>query len=288
MTRFGLQPLASGSSGNLTLVALGETYVLVDIGLSCKQTKGLLAEASVPPERIEAILITHEHSDHVRGLAVFSKHFKPLLYMTEGSARSLFSSERPETLRTFRAGDSFCISGVEIDSLKTSHDGAEPCGYRFRMGERAVSVVTDTGKATADVKKAVATSDVLLLESNHDPAMLQNGPYPYFLKKRIASTKGHLSNADAADLVGTKANRRLRHLILAHLSKENNVPELAVETMARTVAASELFCQVHCARPKGAMGWFLDDSAPPEIRSEAAQMDWTRTAGKSPKRKTNS
>ncbi len=278
MNRFGLQPLASGSSGNETLVHLEGSYALVDIGLNCKQTKLLLADAAVSPERIGAILITHEHSDHIRGLAVFCKHFKPLLYMTEGTAQAVFTEERPENLRTFQAGESFVFEGTEIDSLKTSHDGAEPCGYRFRRGNRMISVVTDTGKPTADVKKAVATSEVLLLESNHDAGMLQTGPYPYFLKRRIASNKGHLSNAVASKLVADKAGSHLRQLILGHLSKENNHPDLALETMTRTIESSGLECRIHCAPPRGPMPLFAVDGDNEPLSEAPKQIDWMQEA----------
>ena len=236
--------LASGSSGNCFLVKTENTAVLVDAGISGRQVEHGLADLGISLKDISAVLITHEHSDHIKGLKVVSKASGAAVYASRGTFRGIPFAE--ELLRTevFRPGDEFSIGDLAVRSFATSHDAAEPAGFSFRAEDRQISIVTDTGTVTESCLSCVKDADILVLESNHDESVLRMGRYPWFLKQRILSDSGHLSNDAAAGallriLSEEKAQglQKKRLVLLAHLSKENNFPEMALQTMSNILGA---------------------------------------------------
>lgn len=226
--------LASGSSGNCILVSHGTTHLLVDAGISCRRIKNALISLGLTPGDLTAILITHEHSDHISGLATLFKQYHLPVWCSRGTGRQLeyriaFLSE---VLHTFEPGTSFALGGLTVTAFATLHDAADPVGYTFTDGLRKAAIVTDLGLVTPVVEDSVRGSDLLVAEANHDPDLLMDGPYPYYLKQRILGRQGHLSNADCAALISRSG---ARSVILAHLSAENNRPDLALETVRAAV-----------------------------------------------------
>lgn len=217
--------LCSSSSGNSTYIGSGGGGILVDAGTNAKRLIMAMEHVNVVPESIRAIFITHEHNDHISALRVFANKYKVPVYASKGTLSAL---EKAGHLRgDFEAfvipENGADVSGMEIKSFRTSHDSAESCGYTVTLpDERRISVVTDTGVITNDIIDKVTGSDLILLESNHDKNMLSSGPYPYYLKKRILSERGHLSNDDCAKAACHFINTGTTRLVLGHLSRENN------------------------------------------------------------------
>lgn len=225
--------LFSSSSGNCTYIGSADSGVLIDAGVSAKQINLKLDCIGVSPADIDAIFVTHEHSDHVRGLRVFASKNNIPVYATQGTIDALLSSGTANGSFEIKPIDS---NGIEIADqiivpFKTSHDSAESCGYVVTTSdERRIAVATDTGKITDEMKNAVTGCDLILAESNHDIGMLRNGSYPYLLKRRILSDVGHLSNIDCSKFVTELVRNGTTRIMLGHLSKENNIPELAYQT----------------------------------------------------------
>lgn len=228
-------PLFSGSSGNCLYVAQGETRILVDAGLSGKRIEEALAYIGVDPRTLQGILITHEHSDHVLGAGVLSRKYKLPIYATPGT----WNSEKMQKVGKLPAGcrvefeqnQDFYLGNLGVVPFAIPHDAAEPCGFRFWNGQTSLSIATDLGHFSEQVSSSIAGSDLVLLESNHDPDMLRcNDRYSAALKKRILGNKGHLSNESAAEAVVKLVEQGTHHIILGHLSGENNRPALALET----------------------------------------------------------
>ena len=222
--------LASGSSGNAILVSHGATHLLVDCGISCLRIKKALAALGLSPVDLAAILITHEHSDHICGLETLFKQFHLPVYCAHGTARQLAYriAFLEEVLHPFAPGDSFVLGEISAFAFATPHDAAESVGYTFTAAGRKAAIVTDLGFVTSIVEQAVYGSHLMVVESNHDPDWVKDGPYPFHLKQRVLGQHGHLSNADCAALckrVGAQT------VILAHLSAENNSPSLALRTV---------------------------------------------------------
>ena len=222
--------LASGSSGNSILVSHRETHLLVDCGISCLRIKKALAALGLSPADLTAILITHEHSDHICGLETLFKQFHLPVYCSGGTARQLEYRIAfvAEVLRPVVPGQSIALGDITVAAFPTSHDATDSVGYTFTAAGRKAAVVTDLGVVTSIVEDALAGAHLLVAESNHDPDKVRSGPYPYYLKQRILGPQGHLSNADCGSLckrIGAQT------VILAHLSAENNSPSLALRTV---------------------------------------------------------
>ena len=225
--------LGSGSEGNGLLVEADGTRVLLDCGFGIRDTVARLARLGVAPESIEAIIVTHEHNDHIGGVAVFAARYNTPVWLTFGTLSAV--AERFAGLprvRGFDSHDSFAIGGVEVRPFAVPHDAREPVQFVCSDGLWRLGVVTDLGVSTHHVEASLSGCDALVLECNHDIDMLANGDYPFSLKQRIAGKFGHLDNVAAAGLLSRLDNSRLKHLFAAHLSRQNNRPELARAALA--------------------------------------------------------
>lgn len=224
--------LFSSSSGNCTYIGSSGGGVLIDAGVSAKQISLKLNSVGVSEKDIGAVFVTHEHSDHVKGLRVFASKYNIPVYATEGTIRELkkmgiINGKFP----VFPISSGIECSGQLVTPFHTSHDVAESCGYSVTTSDdRKICVATDTGVVTNEMKEALTGCDLALVESNHDIGMLRNGSYPYLLKRRILSDVGHLSNVACGDFVTELVKNGTTRLVLGHLSKENNIPSLAYRT----------------------------------------------------------
>ncbi len=235
--------LASGSSGNAVFVKSGDTSVLIDAGMSGKAVRERLEAIGESCADLSALLVTHEHSDHIKGIGVLCRRHDLPLYLTEKTWQDLKFSVgevAEERIKFFEAGDGLEIGDLKLDSFSISHDAADPVGYAFYEQETKACLVTDTGCMTAEIIKKVQGADCMILEANHDVDMLQQGHYPWHLKKRILSSKGHLSNVVAGHSLASLISGDTGHVTLAHLSAENNRPDIAYATIAKILADNGL------------------------------------------------
>jgi phosphoribosyl 1,2-cyclic phosphodiesterase len=227
--------LASGSGGNSTVLATSQTRVLIDCGLSCRETCRRLALQGIAPESLSAVIITHEHSDHVAGLYVMAKKFRLPVFMTaptHGAWQRQYKNSagnRVEAacLEVFSSGKGFNVGDIEIMPFTIPHDAADPVGFRFVAEGVRIAIATDLGFMPQNVRDHLRACDGLILESNHDLEMLRIGPYPWAVKQRVMSRVGHLSNEALAEFLTTDYDGGAAFLILAHLSAQNNHPDLA-------------------------------------------------------------
>lgn len=234
-------PLFSGSSGNSTYISAGGTSVLVDAGVSCLKITNEMKKFGAAPDGLQGLLITHEHSDHVHGAGILARKFGIPIYATEGTweaAKGKLGEIAPQNMRIIEAGHPFTIGELDIYPFTIPHDAADPVGYAVSHHGIKVCIATDMGHMSKACFEAVHGSDLLLLESNYDVDMLEAGRYPFDLKKRILGRKGHLSNDDAADAVVRLYADGVKNIILGHLSKENNFPDLAWETTAEMLRSA--------------------------------------------------
>jgi len=220
--------LASGSSGNAALLATGNTRILLDAGLSMREIGKRLAVIGESLAAIDAILITHEHSDHVAGLPVLArnKDVRAVIYMTRLTAPAIDWGEKQPRLETFQAGAAFQVGDIEVESFSIPHDAIDPVGFRFEAEGVRIGVATDLGYVPESIKFHLRRTDLLLLESNHDLDMLKVGPYPWSVKQRVMSRVGHLSNLSMSDFLAEDLDGSTAHLLLGHLSEQNNHPEI--------------------------------------------------------------
>ena len=228
--------IASGSSGNCIYVGSDHTHLLVDTGISKKRIEEGLKELEIKGEELDGILITHEHVDHIQGLGVFSRKYEIPIYATPGTIRGICNyknlGKMPEGLyHEIQVDKEFTLGDIQVNPFKISHDANEPSGYRFDHEGKSVAVATDLGKYDQYTVNALKEVNALLLESNHDIHMLEVGPYPYYLKQRVMGDRGHLSNELSGRLLCDILHENLKHVLLGHLSKENNYAELAYETV---------------------------------------------------------
>lgn len=235
-------PLYSGSSGNSTYIGTSHGGILVDVGKNAKQTQLSLDAAGIDVSKIKAIFITHEHIDHVAGVDVFARKNGLTVYAT---AKTLDAMNRKNMLSDkidCRSIESkIDLDELEIECFPTSHDSADCCGYTvtFSSGEKA-GIATDLGVVTPSVMNILSTCNAVVLESNYDSAMLRVGPYPYHLKQRISSSVGHLSNDECANVLPRLVMDGVEHLLLAHLSDKNNMPDIAVRTALTTLSGFDM------------------------------------------------
>lgn len=223
-------PLFSGSSGNAIYVGCGETHVLVDAGLSGTRIANELDKIGIHPSQLAAILVTHEHSDHCSGVGVLARKYHLPVYATAGTwagMESKIGAVEAQLRCEMAPGADFYLGELNVMPFATPHDANEPVGLCFECGGARFAIATDLGCPKKGWMSAVRGADAVLLESNYDPDMLQAGSYPYELKRRILSTKGHLCNDDAGACAVELVKAGAKHIILGHLSKENNFPELA-------------------------------------------------------------
>jgi len=235
-------PLGSGSSGNATLVAFGAKRLLVDAGLSARELAARLAGVGVEPRQLTAILLSHEHHDHARGLERFAvKHGVPVFTAPETLAALNLAPRHLGAWHPFEPGVAFDAFGVKVDPFTVPHDAVNPVGFVLEAEGVRVGIVTDLGHATTLVVERLRGCHVLIVEANHDDGMLVRGPYPWALKQRIGGRLGHLSNEEAATLLAATAGADCQAVILAHLSERNNTAALARQAVSSALAAAGLY-----------------------------------------------
>jgi phosphoribosyl 1,2-cyclic phosphodiesterase len=227
--------LASGSRGNTAVVESSQARILVDAGISCRETFKRLKLAGLDPKSISAILITHEHSDHVYGLATLAKKLDLPVFMTGATHQAWARSLRDDAgqlpklakLEIFSAGRQFQVADITVTPFTIPHDAADPVGFTFRAEGTKIAFATDLGYMPASVRDHLRRCDVIIIESNHDVEMLRVGPYPWSVKQRVMSRVGHLSNDSLAQFFAEDYDGGASHIVLAHLSEQNNHPEVA-------------------------------------------------------------
>jgi phosphoribosyl 1,2-cyclic phosphodiesterase len=238
--------LASGSKGNAIFLSDGHTSVLFDAGLSGVEIQRRFAASGFDPQSLNAIVVSHEHADHVQGVGVLARRFNLPVYFTrktETCARSIVGTIK--NIQYFETGKAFSINTLTIHPFSISHDAKDPAGFTIANNGLKIGIATDLGIATAMVKEHLKQCQLLILEANHDPDMLINGPYPWPLKQRIQSRVGHLSNCDSKELLHVLKHDKLQHVILAHLSETNNTPEKAMHEVGSALNDSQT--QIHVA-----------------------------------------
>ncbi len=223
--------LGSGSRGNATLVEGGDTVVLIDCGFSLREAERRLERLGRSPDDLAAVLVTHEHGDHLQGVFPLARKYGLPVYMTPGTALSC-RPPRDVRIDTIDAQCSFAVGELDIVPVAVPHDAREPVQFRMGHGGRTLGVLTDLGSISAHVVDSYRRCDGLLLEANHDPGMLASGPYPPFLKRRVGGDWGHLSNGQTARLLAHLETRCIQSLVLGHISEQNNDPELVAEAVA--------------------------------------------------------
>lgn len=238
---FRVCSLASGSDGNATYIGTGRTNILVDAGLALKNILAALKSIDVEPSDLHAILISHEHVDHIRSAGMLSRKFDIPIYANQETWKTIqqkIGDIAPKNIRIFYTGMDFYINDINIQSYAVPHDAADPVGFCFYNGNKKISIVTDLGHTNTSIIKMVEGSDLILLEANHDIHMLRMGPYPWPLKKRIMGRYGHLSNEQAGKALVEMLKDRTMYVLLAHLSEENNLPALAYETVTSILVSN--------------------------------------------------
>lgn len=228
--------IASGSSGNCIFIGSDNTNLLVDVGISAKRIENGLDSIDIKPDNLQGILITHEHSDHVQGLGVMARRYHIPIYATYETVMAIrqiksLGDISGELFNYVEPDKSFLINDITVEPFSTSHDASNPVCYTMEVDGGKVGIATDLGKYDDYIISKLKSSDLLMVEANHDTNMLLVGKYPYYLKQRILGDRGHLSNDTSADLISKLIEKKKQHIILAHLSKENNYEELAYETV---------------------------------------------------------
>lgn len=239
-----LLSIASGSSGNCIYVGDDTTHILIDAGISGKRIEAGLAKADISPKELDAIFVTHEHIDHIAGIGVLSRRYEIPIYATSGTIAGIqgcksVGSIDPDLYQQIHRQENVSIGSLLVKARPISHDAADPVCYRVENGKHSVAVMTDTGCYTEEMAANLRNLDAVLLEANHDIRMLQVGPYPYPLKQRILGDRGHLSNEACGRLLSDILHDDTRQVLLGHLSKENNMPELALEAVRLEVTMGD-------------------------------------------------
>ncbi|HUR39931.1 MAG TPA: MBL fold metallo-hydrolase [Verrucomicrobiae bacterium] len=245
--------LGSGSQGNGTLIQSGSTTILIDCGFMIREAEARLRRLGVAPHDVSAIVVTHEHFDHIGGVARFARKHRVPVWLTDGTSAGWKDAPVPRNQRV-ACGEAFTVGDLRIEPFAVPHDAREPSHFVVGNGSFRVGVLSDAGSVTDAMRAALSGCDALMLEFNHDVDMLENGPYEPPLKRRVGGPLGHLSNMQAAELVTSIDIARLRHLVLTHLSQKNNTPELALAAAlgALGVVAER---EVVCAHQDAGLDW---------------------------------
>ncbi len=256
---FCICPLASGSKGNSVFVSTPETALLIDAGLSGVEIQKRLSLLGQAPEHLKAIIITHEHSDHVKGAGILSRRFDIPVYITPKTYAACPHLGKIDQLHFFECGTAFALADLKVVPFSISHDARDPSGLTLTFQQKKIGIATDLGIATGLVKEHLKNCQVIYIESNHDPEMLINGSYPWHLKQRIKSRTGHLSNMDTRNLLSEildqEGDQALTHVILAHLSEENNCPHKAAAEVVKGLNGSKIALSVAGPHTPGEMIW---------------------------------
>ena len=221
--------IASGSNGNCYYVGNEEEAVLVDAGISRRQILKRMKIKKLDIRKVKAVFISHEHADHMRGVRVLSDTHKIPVFFTEPTLKKARQQDRPENVKFFSPGDSVKIGEFTVHSFSKNHDAVDPVSFRISIDGKNIGVFTDIGAPCSNVEEHLSLCDAAFLESNYDEEMLWSGPYPYYLKNRVSSDVGHMSNAQAAELVRLMSGSQLKHIFLSHLSEENNRIDFAID-----------------------------------------------------------
>ncbi|MBN1968393.1 MAG: MBL fold metallo-hydrolase [Candidatus Delongbacteria bacterium] len=241
-----LTNLASGSKGNCSLIDGGEGLILIDAGISGKKIFERIDESGKNPVDLQGLLITHDHRDHISGAGIVSRKLKIPIY----TSRIVYEQNKEIfdkcEVKVFE--EKFYLAGILVTPIPVSHDGSDNHSFIFEKNDFKIGHVTDLGIVTSLVRERLRGCNILLIESNHDPKMLINGPYPWYLKQRIAGKKGHLANKDTSDLIDQIYFPELKHVILAHLSEENNDPVLAYDNMDKMRSEKGFEFTIHVAK----------------------------------------
>ena len=246
--------LGSGSRGNATLIQAGETCLLLDCGFSVKELEKRCSQLQFDIRQIDAVLVTHEHSDHVKGLGALARKCGMTVWMTHGTWRNAHCGDIPD-LQLFGSHTSgFTIGDIRVTPYAVPHDAREPVQYTFRYNQYKLGILTDAGSLTPHLVATLDGMDALLVECNHDLDMLRNGPYPPRLQARVGGDYGHLSNRQAGELLSMIDHSSLQHLVLGHISEKNNTPELALDAVLQH--ASTLQSRVAVLEQDGGSDWF--------------------------------
>lgn len=242
-TVFNVSVLASGSSGNCLYIETDKKKILVDAGLTGKKVISLMDEIDRSPEDLDAIFVTHEHTDHIKGVGILSRKFGIDIYANELTWKAMsknIGKIAPEHQQIFEMGKTMTLGDMDIESFGVSHDAAAPQFYQFHKDNKAFAILTDTGYCSDRVKETIRHADGYVIESNHDIEMLRMGGYPWNLKQRILGDKGHLSNEDGALTMTELIGKQTKRIFLGHLSRENNMKELAYMTMNHTLQQHDI------------------------------------------------
>ena len=231
-----LLSIASGSSGNCYYVGNSDTHLLVDVGISCKRVENALKDEGIKPSELDGVLVTHEHIDHVKGIGVLARKHGVPIYATAGTIAEMkkmtsLGSIDEGLFHEIRPDEKILIKDITVDPSSIWHDAADPVCYSLYGDGKKVSIATDMGNYNDYIVDKLDNSDIMVVEANHDVRMLEAGPYPYYLKRRILGNYGHLSNELSGQLIYRLLNDHVKGILLGHLSKENNMPELAYETV---------------------------------------------------------
>jgi len=223
--------IASGSNGNCYYIGNKRDAVLIDAGISCKQILIRLEEKGLDPRKVRAVFISHEHSDHIRGVRVLSRKLNIPVWLTAKTYNAAYKNMQPRYPNFFTPGAEMQVGEFKVHPFLKNHDAAEPCSFRIEYAGKSIGVFTDIGEPCENVFLHMGLCDAVFLETNYDEQMLKEGPYPYFLKQRVASSRGHMSNDQALQLLEAHGGEHLKCVFLSHLSAQNNTPELALATL---------------------------------------------------------
>ena len=258
MGKHHLYSFASSSSGNCNLLVCGETRILIDMGISVQKLRRWLQTIDLELQDLTAVLLTHEHIDHVKGIKTFVKRYETPIYATYGTANAIYQTvpEAMGHITEYYGDESLQIGELTIDTFLTPHDAEESVGFVFHGSGLSFGYATDLGFVPRTIQKKLVGCVTVLLESNHDLYMLQTGPYPYYLKQRVRGARGHLSNDDSACLAAALAREGTRRFLLAHLSKTNNEPRLAKTCCLEAVHIENKDCEVFVLPSEGTAAAF--------------------------------